>query len=62
MLKGAVYKICISPVTLYGSEAWHLKESKMEILRRTGKSIVRAMCGEQLKDKKRSKVHVLNRG
>ena len=39
---------------LYGSEAWCLKESEMGILRRTERSIVRAMCGVQFKDRKRS--------
>ena len=38
----------------YGCEAWCLKESEMEILRRTERSMVRAMCGVQLKDRKRS--------
>ena len=37
---------------LYGSEAWCLKESEMGILRMTERSMVRAMCGAQLKDKK----------
>ena len=39
---------------LYGSEAWCLKESDMGILQRTERSMVRAMCGVQLKDRKRS--------
>ena len=39
---------------LHGSEAWCLKESEMGILRRTERSMVRAMCAVQLKDRKRS--------
>ena len=39
---------------LYGSEAWCLKEREMGILRKTERSMVRAMCGVQLKDRKRS--------
>ena len=39
---------------MYGSEKWCLKESDMGILRRTEKSMVRAMCGVQLKDRERS--------
>ena len=35
---------------LYGSETLCLKESDMEILQRTEISMVRAMCGVQLKD------------
>ena len=50
-LEGAVYK---SYVILYGSEAWCLKDSEMEILQRTGTYMVRAMCGVQLKGRKRS--------
>ena len=51
MLKGAVYKCYVRPAILYGSEAWCLKESEMKILRRTERSMVRAMCGVQLKDR-----------
>ena len=47
-MKGAVYR------SMCGSEAWCLKESEVEILRRTERTMVRAMCGVQLKDKKRS--------
>ena len=39
---------------LCGSEACCLKESEMGILRRTEKSMSRAMCELQLKDRKRS--------
>ena len=42
------------PAILYGSEAWCLKESETGILRRTERSMVRAMCGVHLKDRKRS--------
>ena len=44
----------IRPAFLYGREAWCLKESAMEILRRTGIFVVRAMCGVQIKHGKRS--------
>ena len=40
---------------LYENEACCLKESKMEILRRAEKSMVREMCGVQLIDRKISK-------
>ena len=55
MLKGAVYKSYVWSAILYGSEAWCLNESEMEILQRTERSMVRAMCGVQLKDRSRSK-------
>ena len=53
-LKETVYKSYVRPATLYGSEAWCLKESEMGILQRTKRSRVRAMCGVQLKDRKSS--------
>ena len=53
-LKGAVYKYYVMPAILYGSETWSLRESEMGILRRTGRSMVRAMCGVQLNHRKRS--------
>ena len=34
-LKGAVYESSVRPAVLYGSEAWCLKESEMEIFQRT---------------------------
>ena len=51
-LKGTVYKSYVNLVMLYGSEAWCLKESEMGMLQRTERSMVRAMCGVQLKDRK----------
>ena len=53
-LKGAVYKSYVGPAILYGNEAWCLRESEMGILRRTEISMVRAICGVQLKDRKGS--------
>ena len=53
-LKGAVYRSYVRPAILYGSKAWCLKESDMGILRRTERSMVRAMCGGQCKDRQRS--------
>ena len=54
-LKGPVYKSNVRPAILYGSETWSLMESEMGILQRTERCMVRAMCGVQLKDIKRSK-------
>ena len=50
----AVYQSYARPAILYASEAWCLKECEMGILRRTERSMVRAMYGVQLKDRKRS--------
>ena len=52
-LKGAVYKSCVRSAIQHGSEAWCLKESEMAILQKTERSMVRTMCGVQLKDRKR---------
>ena len=54
MLKGAVCRSYVKLAMLYESEEWCLKESEMGTLQRTEKSMVRAMCGVQLKDRRRS--------
>ena len=51
-LRRAVYKSYGRPTMLYGSETWCLIESEMAILIRTERSVVRAVCGLQLKDRK----------
>ena len=48
----AACKCYVWPAILHESGAWCLKESEMGILRRTERSLVRAMCGVQLKDRK----------
>ena len=53
MRKGSVYESYVRPAILYGSEAWCLRESEIGILRRTERSTVRAICGVQLKDRKK---------
>ena len=50
-LKVGIFKSYLSQTILYGSEAWFLKEVEMIILQRTEGSIVRAICGVQLKDR-----------
>ena len=52
-LKWAVYESYIRPAILYGREAWCLKKIEMGILQWTERSMVRAICGVQLKDKKK---------
>ena len=52
-LKIDIYRSYVRQVILHGSEAWCLKESEIGILRRTERSMVRAMCGVQFKDRKR---------
>ena len=39
---------------LYGSETWCLKENEMAILRRTKRTMVRAMCGAKLMERRRT--------
>ena len=53
-LKGMVYQSCVRSTMLYGSETWCLRENEMAILRRTEKAMVRAMCGAELMEKKRT--------
>ena len=53
-LKGAVYNSYVRPAIPHEREAWCLNENAMGILRRTERPMVRARCGVQLKDRKRS--------
>ena len=53
--KGAVHRSYVKSAILYRSEAWCLEESEMGILRRTERSMMRAICEVQLKDIKCSK-------
>ena len=53
-LKGMVYRMCVRPAMLYGSETWCLNENEMSILRRTERAMMRAMCGVKLMDRKKS--------
>ena len=53
-LTEAANKSHVRLATLHGSETWCLKESENGILQRTQRSMVRAMCGVQIKEKKRS--------
>ena len=51
-MKGKVYRCCVRSAMLYESEAWCLTENEKEILRRTERAIVRAMCGQKVVDRK----------
>ena len=51
--KGMVYQ-SIRSAMLYGSETWCLRENEMTILRRTERARVRAICGANLMEKKRT--------
>ena len=53
-LNGAVHMSHARPAKQYGSEAWCQNESEMGILQGTERSMVRIICGVQLKDRKRS--------
>ena len=52
--KGVVDRSYVRPAILHGSEAWFLNESDFGILYKTKTSMVRAMYGVQIKDRKRS--------
>ena len=51
-LKWALYKSHVRSAILYGSEARCIKVSEIGILRRIERSMVRAMCVVQLRDRK----------
>ena len=53
-LKGMVYRSCVRSAMLYGSETRCLRKNEMAILRRTERAMVRAMCGANLMEKKRT--------
>ena len=53
-LFGAVCKSYVRPAILYGCDVWYLNESEIGILYRTERSMVRAMCGVQLKERTKS--------
>ena len=52
--KGRIYHSSVRSAMLYGSETWCLRENEMAILRRTEKAMMRAMCGVEMIEKKRS--------
>ena len=51
-MKGKIYRSYVRSAILYESETWCMKENKAAILRRAQSSMVRAMCGVKLVDKK----------
>ena len=51
-MKRKVYKSYVRSAMLYGSETWCLRENEVAILRRAERSMVRAMCGVKLVDKR----------
>ena len=54
-IKDKVYLCYVRSAILYGSDAWCPKENEKEILRRTERAMVRAMCGQKVGDSKRTK-------
>ena len=61
-LERAVYQSYVRPAMLYGSETWCLRECEMVNLQRTERSMVKAMYGVQLRDRKRSRQMMLMLG
>ena len=43
-----IYQSFVRSAMLYGSKTWCLRQNEMAILRKTGKSMMRAMCGVKL--------------
>ena len=54
-LEVVAYMKYVEPAIMCGCEAWYLKYNEMGILQRNERSMVRAMCGVQLKGRKRAK-------
>ena len=54
-MKGKVYQVSVRSAILYGSETWCLRKREVELLRRTKRALIRAMCGVKLRDRKNTK-------
>ena len=57
--KGRIYLSCVRPAMLYGSETWCLRKNEMAILRRTVKTMMRAMCGVMTEKRSQELVSLL---
>ena len=53
-MKGRIYHSCVRSAILYGSEKWCLRENEIAILRRTEKTMMRAIYGVKMIEKRRS--------
>jgi len=53
-VKGKVYRTMITPLLIYGSEAWTLRRREDERLERTEMRMLRWILGLTLKDRKRN--------
>ena len=51
-VRGELYKTCVRPVMLYGSETWPVKAEDTQRLHRNEMSMIQWMCGAKLKDNK----------
>ena len=53
-MKGKVYRCCVRSAMglMHGSEAWCLKENEKATLKRTERTMVRAMCAQKVVDGK----------
>ena len=49
-IKRQIYRTCVRPVMIYGSETWVVRSVEESILRRAEKRMLRMMCGVQLAD------------
>ena len=53
-MKEKIFERCVRSALLYGSETWCLRENEMAISRRNEKAMIRAMCGVEIIEKRRS--------
>ena len=53
-MKGGIYPSCLRSAVLNEGKTWSLRQIENAILRRTGKAMMRAMCGFKIVEKRRS--------
>ena len=53
-IKEKIYQSYVRSAMLHRSEIWCMRENEMAISRRTGKAMIRAMCGVRLIEERRS--------
>ena len=54
-MKGKVYRVCVASAILCESETWCLRRREVELLRRTERAMVRAMCVVKVINQKSTK-------
>ena len=53
-MKGRLYKTSVRTAMIYGGETWTMRKEEKAVLLRAERAMVRLMCGEKLRDRKRT--------